>query len=170
MQAGSRGAASYSGFMTSSGAPDFASPYAPAPVGTLLAPPPPTPPRRPLGAIGLVLAILAGVVASGVAGFASFRVAQRAGEEFVARGGQSVDWRLLSPVRDMVLIAEIAFWSGTVLGVAAFVIGIVATARNLGRGPAIAAIVIAALGPFVFAIVVFIAVASGAGELVGAAV
>lgn len=168
--AGAAEAGSYSGLMTSPGVPGFASPHPAPPVGTLLAPPPPTPQRRPLGAIALVLSILAGVVASGVAGFASFRVAQGAGAEFVARGGQAVDWRLLSPVRDFVLVAEVAFWSGTTLGIAALVMGIVATARNRGRGPGIAAIVVAALGPIVFAALVFVALAAGAGGLAGSAV
>ena len=45
-----------------------------------------------------------------------------------------------------------------------------ATVRNTGRGPGIAAIVIAALGPFLFAGLVFVALAAGAGELAGAAV
>ncbi|MBN9210823.1 MAG: hypothetical protein BGO45_11775 [Microbacterium sp. 71-36] len=156
--------------MTSPGVPGFASPYAAPPVGTLLTPPPSTPRRRPLGALALVLAILAGVVASGIAGFASFRIARGAGAEFIARGGQSVDWRLLSPVRDFVLLGEVAFWSGTALGIAALAVGIVATVRNTGRGPGIAAIVIAALGPFLFAGLVFVALAAGAGELAGAAV
>ena len=155
--------------MTSSGVPGFASPHAAPPVGTLLTPPPSPPRRRPLGTLGLVLSILAAVVASAVGGFASFRIARGAGAEFVARGGASVDWRLLSPVRDFVLLAEIAFWSGTALGIAALTVGIVATARNLGRGPGIAAIVIAALGPFVFAALVLLALTAGAGGLVGTA-
>lgn len=153
--------------MTSPGVPEFAAPYAAPPGGTLLTPPPERPRGRTLGAVALVLSILAGLGASGVAGFAAFRVARGAGAEFVARGGQSVDWRLLSPVRDDVLVAEIAFWSGTVLGLAALILGIVAIARNLGRGPGIAAVVIAAIAPFVFAALVLLAVTAGAGAVAG---
>lgn len=152
--------------MTSPSAPGFAAPHTAPPVGTLREPPAAPARRRPLGAIALVLSILAGIVASAVAGFATFRVARGAGAEFLARGGESVDWRLLSPVRDFVLLAEVAFWSGTVLGIAALVMGIVATARNLGRGTGIAAIVLAALGPFVFAALVFLALTAGASAFV----
>lgn len=153
--------------MTSPGSPEFAAPHAAPPVGTLLTPPPTASRPRPLGAIGLVLALLAGVFASVVAGFAAFIVARGAGAEFVARGGQTFDWRVLSPVRDFVLLGEIAFWSGTALGIAAFVIGIVATARNLGRGTGIAAILVSAFGPFVFGLLVFVALAAGAAASAG---
>ena len=155
--------------MTSPGLPDFAAPHAAAPVGTLLTPPPAVPRRRPLGAIALVFSIVAAVVASAVAGFAVFRVARGAGAEFVARGRQSVDWRLLSPVRDFVLLGEVAFWTGTVLGTAAVVLGIVAAARGAGRGSGVSAIVIGALGPFVFAALVFVAFSAGAAAIPGIA-
>lgn len=148
------------------GEPSFAAPHSPPPLGTLLTPPPRVPRRRPLGALALALSILAGVVASAVAGFAAFRVARGAGAEFLARGGQSVDWRILSPVRDLVLLAEVCFWTGTALGVTAFVLGIVATARNRGRGTGVAAIVVSTLGPFLFAALVFLALAAGASGYV----
>ena len=155
--------------MTSPGSPEFAAPHAAPPVGTLLTPPPAASRHRPLGAIGLVLALLAGVVASAVGGSAAFIVARGAGAEFIARGGQTFDWRVLSPVRDVVLLGEVAFWAGTVLGISALVIGIVATARNLGRGTGIAAIVVSALGPFVFGLLVFVALAAGATASAGTA-
>lgn len=155
--------------MTSPGLPDFAAPYASAPVGTLLTPPPAPTRRGALGGVALVLSILAAIVASAVAGFATFWVGRGAGAEFLARGGQSVDWRLLSPVRDFVLLAEVSFWSGTVLGTSALVLGIVATARNAGRGPGIAAIVVAALGPAVFAALVVVALGVGTGMTAGRA-
>lgn len=149
------------------GGPIFTAPHAAPPAGALLTAPPVVRRRRPMGAVALTLSILAGVVASGVAGLAAFGIARGAGTEFVARGGQAVDWRLLSPVRDLVLVAEIALWSGTVLGVAALTLGIVATVRNSGRASGIAAIVISALGPFLFAGLVLLAVAAGAGATTG---
>lgn len=78
-----------------------------------------------------------------------------------------MDWRILSPVRDLVLLAEVCFWAGTVLGVTAFVLGIVATARDRGRAAGIAAIVVSALGPFLFAALVFLALTAGASTSVG---
>lgn len=113
--------------------------------------------------------MIAGIVAPAVAGFAAFRVARGAGREFVARGGQSVDWRLLSPVRDLVLVAEIAFWAGTALGIAAFILGIVAASVDRGRGAGIAAIVVSALAPIVFALLVGLALAAGVGTSAGTA-
>ena len=40
---------------------------------------------------------------------------------------------LLSPVRDLVLWAEIGFWAGTVLGIWALIQGIVAIATRRGQ-------------------------------------
>lgn len=146
----------------------FAAPYVAPATGTLLAPPAPTRKHRPLGAIALVSGILAAVLAPAVAGFAAYRVGRGAGAGIVAQGGQNVDLRVLSPVRDLVLVVEIAFWSGTILGVAALILGITATARNTGRPMGIGAIVLAALGPFVFATLVALAVLAGAGTATGA--
>ncbi len=143
--------------------PTFAAPHAPPPPGVLISSAPPTSRgKRPLGTIALVLAIIAAVLAPAVAGFASFRVAGGAGDEFFARGGTSIDWTVLSPVRDFVLMAEVSFWGGTALGIGAFVVGIGATARKLGRGSGITAIVLAALGPVIFGVAVTIALVAGA--------
>lgn len=147
----------------------FAAPHVPPPTGALVGPPERERRRRPLGRIALVLAIVAGVLAPAVGGFVSFRVARGAGGEFLARGGTSVDWRVLSPVRDLVLVAEVSFWAATVLGIAAFVLGIVATARNRGRAAGITAIVLSVLGPGVFAVCVALALFAGAATLPGGA-
>ncbi|BAJ75943.1 Tfp pilus assembly protein PilP [Microbacterium testaceum StLB037] len=143
----------------------FAAPYVAPATGTLLAPPPSSKKRRPLGAFALVAGILSMVVAPAVAGFAAFRVARGAGAQIVAQGGQNIDLRVLSPVRDLVLVVEVAFWTGTVLGIAALVVGIIATARDSGRPMGIVAIVLAALGPVIFAAFVALALAAGAGTL-----
>lgn len=142
----------------------FAAPYVAPAAGTLLAPPPPKK-RRPLGAFALVAGILSMVLAPAVAGFAAFRVGRGAGAQVVAQGGQNLDLRVLSPVRDLVLVVEMAFWTGTVLGITALVVGIIATARNSGRPMGIVAIVFAALGPFIFAALVALALAAGAGTI-----
>ena len=70
---------------------------------------------------------------------------------------------LLSPVRTLVLWAEIGFWAGTVLGIWALIQGIVAIATRRGRGQGIAAVVIAALGPIAYGVAV------GIGETLGVA-
>lgn len=103
------------------------------------------------GVIALVLALVA-TVGAGVAGaLASFRVGLGAGREIANLPFDAgFDWSILSPVRDWVLLGEIAFWTGTVLGITALVLGIVAIATRRGRGAGIAAVVIAAVGPFAF--------------------
>jgi hypothetical protein len=68
---------------------------------------------------------------------------------------------ILSPVREWVLVAEIAGWTGTALGAWALVQGIVAAARGRGRGLGVAAIVVAALGPFVAAAAAFAGLVAG---------
>ena len=44
------------------------------------------------------------------------------------------DWSMLTPVREWVLVGELAFWGGTVLGIWALVQGIIAIVKNRGRG------------------------------------
>lgn len=158
--------------MTSPGAsngPVFAAPHVAPPVGTLLAPPPLRRRARPLGTWGLLLSLAAAVLASAVGGFAAFSTARGAGPGLQTVTSATLDWRVLSPVRDVVLLGEVAFWAGTVLGVAALVLGIVAAARGAGRGAGIAAIVISALGPFVFGGLVAIGLVAGLAAGAGAA-
>ncbi len=148
-------------------APQFQAPHAAPPVGTLLAPPPSNRRGKPLGIWALVMALVAGVLASAVAGFVSFRIARGAGPALLSATPDTIDLRVLSPVRDLVLAGEIAFWVATVIGVAAVVTGIVATVRGAGRGAGIAAIVIGALGPVVFALFVAVALVGGVATLPG---
>lgn len=125
------------------------------------------PPSRTLGIVALVLALVALVVSPLVAGIAAFRVGLGTGREVaLLPAAAEWDWALLSPVRDWVLLGEIAFWAGTVLGTWALVQGIVAIARRRGRGLGIAAVVISvvALGAFVVGgwTALFVGLASGA--------
>lgn len=145
----------------------FTAPYA-MPAPGVLAAPPARRRGRPLGAVALVLAIVAGLLAPAVGGFAAFRIARGAGAEAIARGTVAgVDWTLLSPVRDLVLVAEVSFWAGTVVGITGLVVGIVATARGRGRGAGITAIVLSVLGPALFGVCVTVALVAGAGTLPG---
>lgn len=59
------------------------------------------------------------------------------------------DLRALSPVRTEVLVGEVAFWTCTVLGVTAIVLGSIAIARRSGRGPGVTAIAVALVAPVV---------------------
>jgi hypothetical protein len=83
--------------------------------------------------------------------------------------GADFDWSILTPVRDWVLMGEIAFWAGTAIGIWALVQGIVAIATRRGRGAGIAAVVIAAVGPLIFGAVVqgFLTAGFAAGSGIG---
>lgn len=59
------------------------------------------------------------------------------------------------------LWAELSFWFGTVLGIAAIVVGIIAIAKKKGRGAGIAALIVAVLAAVIFFIVLVAALAAG---------
>ncbi|MFJ4038103.1 hypothetical protein ACIPVB_08440 [Microbacterium sp. NPDC090007] len=148
--------------MTTPSAPNgpvFAAPHVAPPTGSLTGPPTARRRGRPVGTWALLLAIVATVLASAVGGFAAYRVARGAAPGVTET--TTFDWRILSPVRDLVLVGEVSFWSGTVIGIAALVLGIVAIARRAGRGAGIAAVVVSALGPAVFALLIVIAAVAG---------
>lgn len=108
-----------------------------------------------LGVVALVLALLAAFGASSFAALASFNIGLGTGREIAMRALETdFDWSILTPVRDWVLLGEVSFWTGTVLGITALVLGIVAIVTRRGRGVGIAAVVIAALGPVVFGVFV----------------
>lgn len=108
---------------------------------------------RRLGIIALTLAF----VALG-AGLASALAVSGPIGDALARA-TAPDLSALTPVRDWVLGAELAFWGGTTLGITALGLGIAAAARNRGRGFGVAAIVVAVLAPIIV----------GIGALVGLA-
>jgi hypothetical protein len=124
--------------------------YAPAPQGFDVAPRPPVESRSgTAGAVAFVLSLVAAVIAPIVGSVAGFQVGLGALSD-LSFDGATFDWSLLTPVRDSVLLAEIAFWIGTVCGLWALVQGIFATVTRRGRGLGIAAIVLAALGAVIF--------------------
>lgn len=129
-------------------APDGAAPFSPAGAA---------PPRRSgaLGIVALVLAVVATVGASLLAAAAAFTIGLGAGREISGRSVTAdFDWSILTPVRDWVLLGEIAFWAGTVLGLWALIQGTVAIVTSRGRGAGIAAVIVAALGPVAFGVTV----------------
>lgn len=125
---------------------------------------------RGLGVAALVIAVLAVVGSSLAAAAAAFGIGTGTGREIAMQPlGTDFDWTLLTPVRDLVLLAEASFWVGTALGVWALVQGVIAIVKDRGRGFAIAAVVIAAVGPIVFFVVLwgFLAAGYGAGSGIG---
>ncbi|MFC7789254.1 hypothetical protein ACU045_09760 [Microbacterium sp. MAHUQ-60] len=127
---------------------------------------------RTTGVVALVLALVAAVVVPIAAGLVAYRIGVLLpGSTRIGVGSSFTDdLSVLTPARAQVLWAEILFWTGTALGIAAMVLGIIATARRRGRGPGIAAIVLSALGPFGYflAVSVFLgigAIATAAGGI-----
>jgi hypothetical protein len=99
-----------------------------------------------------VLAVLAAVGATIVGSYAGYGIGLgTAREVMIDPTDLDFDWSILTPVRGWVLLGELAFWAGTILGIWAIVQGIVAIVKNRGRGWGIAAVVVAAIGPIVFA-------------------
>lgn len=134
--------------------------------------PPPAPPApsgpRLLGIAALALGIAAVVVATAMSGIAGAMAAAGAMQHAIGISPEGLEnlseqelLALLSPVRGLVLVAEIGYWVGTALGLLALVLGIVAIATRRGRGQGIGAVVVAAAGPFVYAVVVGALVIAG---------
>lgn len=123
-----------------------------------------------LGLFSMWAALIAAVGASIVGAIAGWNIGLGVGTEFSSNPLEAnFDWSILSPVRGWVLTGEIAFWTGTVLGICAIVLGIVAIVKNQGRGAGIAAVIIAALGPIVFAVGVQVLIATGLAAGTGVA-
>ena len=148
--------------------------YAPPPQGYG----PYTPPRPSalpsggsgLGVVALVLAVLAAVGASIVGSYAGYSIGLGTAREVMIDSTDfDFDWSILTPVRGWVLLGELAFWAGTILGIWAIVQGIVAIVKNRGRGWGIAAVVVAAIGPIVFAtgVQAFLAAGFASGASIG---
>lgn len=141
-----------------------------APVGGYAAPdgpyrPPQSAPSRPaaLGVVAFVLSIIAGIIAPIVGGTAGYQIGFRLPTVMDHLDPSASDLSFLSPVRDQVLMGEIGFWLGTLTGIAALVLGIMAIVQRRGRAWGITAIVLAAVGPVLFFIVLSITLGIGAG-------
>ena len=130
----------------------------------------PAPGSRGLGLGALILSLVATVGAAIVGAIAAFGIGVGAGREVALRPiSADFDWSVLTPVRDWVLLAEVSFWVGTAIGIWALVQAVIAVVKGRGRGAAIAALVIAALGPVVFFVVLqgFLTAGLAAGSSVG---
>ncbi len=123
---------------------------------------------RTIGVIALIVALVGIIAATLLSALTGFEAARGAVVHAGLSSTSSLEHlsddealALLSPVRGLVLWAEIGFWAGALLGVWAIVQGIVAIATRRGRGPGISAVVVAAVGPIVYGVAVTIAVFAG---------
>lgn len=149
----------------------YAPPYTP-PVDPRAAAALAAPPARRSGALGIVAVILAGLAAVTplFGAIAAYRVGIGAGRSIASLPqGAPFDFSLLTPVREWVLMGEVAFWVGTVLGVWAIIQGVMAIVTRRGRIAGIVAIAIAVLAPIAFAVAVVLALGSAAeaGSTIG---
>jgi len=116
-------------------------------------------PSAVLGVVALVLSLVAAVVPAILVGISAFEIGRVLPQGVTTT--TSDDLSLLSPARDQVLWAELSFWLGTILGIAAIVLGIIAIAKKKDRGAGIAALVVAVVGVVLFFIVLVTALAAG---------
>lgn len=154
--------------------PQFAAPYAPTVLPqyciTIDAPLPER--GSALGRVALVLSLVAAVVLPILAAFAVWPVGTawaRAAATLLSDVEPSHafdDLAWATPVADQVLWGELSLYAATGLGIAALVLGIMAIAQRRGRGAGIGAVVVAALGPFLFAGGVFVAFIGGSAAAI----
>ncbi len=145
--------------------PGYAPPYVrPGGHAPAAYPAPPASRRRgsALGAIALAAGLVAALVVPVVAAFAAFRIGLGAGIGLADLADpSSFSWRILTPVREWVLLGEASFWVGTAFGLWALVQGIVAIVTARGRVAGIVAVVLACLGPVLFGVAVQISLSAG---------
>lgn len=133
-----------------------------APEGAYRAPEQQTPRSAVMGVVSFVLSVVAAVVAPIVGGIAGYQIGFRLPSVMGDVDTNTSDLSYLAPVRDQVLMGEIGFWAGTLAGIAAIVLAIIAIAKRQGRVWGIIALVLAVIGPVIFFMALSIALGIGA--------
>ncbi|GAB6857010.1 hypothetical protein [Microbacterium xylanilyticum] len=120
-----------------------------------------------IGRVALILALVATVLLTVLNAVLAWQIGYGAGSGTtlpeLEKQLAAEDLSAFTPVRELVLWWEITAWVASGLGIWALVQGIVAIARRRGRGSGIAAVIIAALGPFVFFFVAYVVLAIALG-------
>lgn len=119
--------------------------------------------KSTLGVVALIAGLIATVGSTLVAAFTGGPAA-RAIVEYQDQYGpldsssiSDIDLSYFSDVRTSVLGLEISLWLGTIAGILAIVLGIVAIAQRKGRPLGIVALILGIIGPMVWAVGVAIA-------------
>ncbi|MGF3056717.1 hypothetical protein [Microbacterium sp. YY-01] len=118
------------------------------------------------GVIAFVMGVVAGVIAPILAFSPSYKIGQALMSPGATQYLENDDLTPLIPVRGDVLFVELLFWGGTLLGIAAIVMGIIAIAKKKGRGFGIFAIILALLGAVAFWLIVVLAMGTSAVDIV----
>ena len=134
-----------------------------APAGPYQAPAAPVSGSPALGVIAFVLSVIAGVVAPIIGGISGYQVGFGLPTVMSYVDSTTADLSVFSPVRDQILVGEIGFWTGTLAGITAIVLGIIAIAKRRGRVWGIVSLILAGLGPVLFFLVLSITLGIGAG-------
>lgn len=135
-----------------------------APVGGYAAPAPAArePKKSTLGLISLLLAAVAAVVTPIIVGVAAFQIGVELPTAAQNITAATSDLAFLSPVRDQVLLAELAFWGGTLSGITAIVLGIMAIVKRAGRGMGVTGLIVSIVAPVLFFSALFVMLGVGA--------
>ena len=123
-------------------------------------------PKGLLGTLSLILAVVAAIVIPIIAGVSGFEIGRRLPSSGINTSDPEF-LSLLSPARDQVLWTEISFWVGTVLGIAAIVVGIIAIAKKQRRGLGIAGLILAVIGAGGFWVILLFSVSIGTATGLG---
>lgn len=127
-------------------------------------PPVASQPKSPvLGIVAFALSIIATAVASIIGGSAGYQIGFRLPTVTQQVDATTSDLSFLAPVRDQVLMGEISFWLGTLAGIAAIVLAIMAIVKRAGRAWGITALVLGIIGPVIFFTVLGVTLGIGAG-------
>lgn len=133
-----------------------------APDGAYQAPQQPAPQTAVRGVIAFVLSIVAAALMPILGGIAGYQIGVALPTVADDIDEATSDLSFLSPVRDQVLMGEIGFWIGTLAGLAAIVLGIIAMVKRQGRVWGIIAVILGVLGPVIFFTVLSVMLGTGA--------
>ncbi len=131
----------------------FAAPYRVPSAPALPEPPAARTPSRSR-ALGLVALVVAVVALAGSVVIGAVAVMQVAATATITGELDAAGLRALAPARSWVLVGEIAFWTGTALGLWALIQGVIAIALGRGRALGVAAVATAVAAPVLFGSVI----------------
>ncbi len=112
--------------------------------------------KKTLGVVALVFGLVASfgsaILALALAGPAARKLVEYQNENGAFSDFGDIDLSYFSSVRDSVLWLEVSLYAGTIAGIAAIVLGIIAIAQRKGRGLGVTALILGIVGPLIWAI------------------
>lgn len=114
--------------------------------------------KKTLGVVALIFGLIASFGSALMAFLTGGPAVKRFGEYVTQYGPiedpdlEDIDLSFFAPVRDSILWAEVSMWIGSIAGITAIVIGIIAIAQRKGRALGVFALILGILGPFIWAV------------------